>query len=99
MLYFEDFAVGQKYGSGKLRVDTGAIKTFAQMFDPQPFHLDESAARDSFFGGLASSGWHGAPLTMRLLVDSPLRPAAGILGAWGAEMSAPGPLRPSVERA
>src|SRR6266446_6997467 len=70
---FEDFAPGQKQVSGTLRVDAAAIKAFAAQFDPQPFHLNEDAARGSFFGGLAASGWHTAALTMRLLVDSGFR--------------------------
>jgi acyl dehydratase len=94
--YLEDFAVGQTYGSGKLRVDADEIKSFAARFDPQPFHLDEQAARNTFFRGLAASGWHTAALTMRLLVDSELKPAGGIVGA-GGELSWPRPARPSDE--
>jgi len=75
MLYLEDFAAGQKHVSGTLRVDAAAIKAFAAQFDPQPFHLDEDAARRSFFGGLAASGWHTAALSMKLLVESGFRPA------------------------
>src|SRR5882672_5543407 len=58
--YLEDFAVGQTFGSGRLRVEKERIKTFAAEFDPQPFHLDEDAARGSIFRGLAASGWHTA---------------------------------------
>jgi hypothetical protein len=47
--YLEDFAVGQTFGSGRLRVDKERIKTFAAEFDPQPFHLDEEAAHHSIF--------------------------------------------------
>src|SRR5205814_1416059 len=54
--YLEDFAVGQTFGSGRLRVEKERIKTFAAEFDPQPFHLDEEAARGSLFRGLAASG-------------------------------------------
>jgi acyl dehydratase len=96
-LYLEDFAVGQKYGSGKLRVDAPAIKEFAAQFDPQPFHLDEDAARASLFRGLAASGWHTAALTMRLLVDSGLRPAGGIIGVWAEELKWPRAVRPGDE--
>jgi acyl dehydratase len=49
--YLEDFAVGQTFGSGRLRVDKEQIKAFAAEFDPQPFHLDEDAARDKSFAG------------------------------------------------
>jgi acyl dehydratase len=79
--YLEDFAVGQTYGSGRVRVDGDRVRSFAAEFDPQPFHLDERAARESIFGGLAASGWHTAALTMRLLVESELKPAGGIVGA------------------
>ena len=50
-------------------VTSEQIRAFAAEFDPQPFHLDEETARDTFFGGLAASGWHTAALTMRLLVQ------------------------------
>jgi acyl dehydratase len=45
--YLEDFAVGQKFGSGRLRFDSERVRTFAAEFDPQPFHLDEETARGS----------------------------------------------------
>ena len=73
--YLEEFAVGQTYGSGRLRVDEERIKSFAAEFDPQPFRLNVDAARTSILGGLAASGWHRAALTMRLLIDSDLKPA------------------------
>jgi len=95
-LHLEDFTVGQVFGSGQLKVDADDIKAFATAFDPQPFHLDEDKARDTFFKGLAASGWHTAALTMRLLVDSPIRPALGIVGA-GGEISWPRPVRPGDE--
>src|SRR3979411_1583931 len=96
-LYLEDFAVGQTFGSGRLRVEKERIKTFAAEFDPQPFHLDEAAARDSIFRGLAASGWHTAALTMRLLVESELKPAGGIVGAGFDEFRGPRPVRPGDE--
>jgi len=95
-LHLEDFTVGQTFSSGRLKVDAEQIKTFAAAFDPQPFHLDEESARNTFFKGLAASGWHTAALTMRLLVGSPVRPANGIIGA-GAEISWPKPTRPGDE--
>ncbi len=97
MLYLEDFVAGQKHVSGKVRVDPDAIKAFAAQFDPQPFHLDEDAARGSFFGGLAASGWHTASLTMRLLVESDFRPAGGIIGTRADELKWPRPVRPGDE--
>ena len=96
--YLDDFAVGQRFGgSTRVRVDAARIKSFAAEFDPQPFHLDEAAAGKSFFGGLAASGWHTAAMTMRLLVDSDLRPAGGIVGAGFEEFRWPLPVRPSDE--
>jgi acyl dehydratase len=97
MRYLEDFLPGQKFGSGRLQVERDRIKSFAAEFDPQPFHLDEEAARNSLFGGLAASGWHTAALTMRLLVDSELKPAGGILGAGFDEFRWPRPVRPGDE--
>ena len=95
--YLEDFAVGQIYGSGRITVEKERIKTFAAEFDPQPFHLDEDSARRSIFGGLAASGWHTAALTMRLLVESELKPAGGIVGAGFDEFRWPLPVRPGDE--
>jgi acyl dehydratase len=95
--YLEDFAVAQRYGSGRLRIDADAIKAFAGEFDPQPFHLDEEAARATFFRGLAASGWHTAAVTMRLLVESELKPAGGIIGAGFDEFRWPRPVRPGDE--
>ena len=95
--YLEDFAVGQTYGSGRLRVEPERIKSFAAEFDPQPFHLDEQSAGRTFFRGLAASGWHTAALTMRLLVESELKPAGGIIGAGFDELHWPLPVRPGDE--
>ena len=95
--YLEDFAAGQTFGSGRLRVDADRIKSYAAEFDPQPFHLDEQAARNSLFRGLAASGWHTAAITMRLLVESELKPAGGIVGAGFDELRWPRPVRPGDE--
>ena len=95
--YLEDFAVGQTFRSGPLRIDKERIKTFAAEFDPQPFHLDEEAARDTIFRGLAASGWHTAAVTMRLLVESELKPVGGIVGAGFDELRWPRPVRPGDE--
>ena len=97
MRYLEDFSAGQKFESGRLRVERERIKSFAAEFDPQPFHVDEEAAKQSLFGGLAASGWHTAAMTMRLLVESELKPAGGILGAGFDEFRWPKPVRPGDE--
>ena len=96
--YFEDFAPGQKYrGSLRLRVEAERVKSFAAEFDPQPFHLDDAAARQTIFKGLAASGWHTAAMTMKLLVESDLKPADGIVGTGFDEFRWPRPVRPGDE--
>lgn len=92
--YFEDFQVGMRFRSGTATVTADEIKTFAQKFDPQPFHLDEAAADKSFFAGLAASGWHTAAIVMRLTVESDLRPAWGTIGAGVENLRWPRALRP-----
>lgn len=95
--YFEEFAVGQTFGSGHVQVDKEQILRFAREFDPQPFHLDEEAARHTIFGGLAASGWHTAALTMKLLAGSDVKPAGGIVGGGSDECRWPRPVRPGDE--
>ena len=95
--YLDDFAPGQKFGSGRLSVEAARIKSFAAEFDPQPFHLDEATARETIFKGLAASGWHTAAITMRLLVDSDLKPAGSIIGVGFDEMRWPRPVRAGDE--
>jgi acyl dehydratase len=93
-LYLEDLFVGQRFESQPHTLDTAEIKAFAAQFDPQPFHLDEEAAKASLFGGLAASGWHTAALTMRMLVESvPL--ADGLVGAE-LQLAWPRPTRPGM---
>ena len=79
-LYYDDLRVGDTFTSERQQLKADDITRFAAEFDPQPFHLDEAAARDSIFGGLAASGWHTAAVTMRLLVTSGLPLAKGIVG-------------------
>jgi len=98
MRYLEDFEAGQKYtGATRIRVEEARVKSFAAEFDPQPFHLDDAAARNSIFRGLAASGWHTAAMTMRLLVESDVKPAGGIVGAGFDEFKWPRPVRPGDE--
>jgi acyl dehydratase len=92
-LYLEDLRVGQRFTSGPYQMDEGRMKAFAAEFDPQAFHLDETAAKASLFHGLAASGWHTAAATMRLLVTDGLPFANGILGL-GGEIAWPKPTRP-----
>jgi acyl dehydratase/glyoxylase-like metal-dependent hydrolase (beta-lactamase superfamily II) len=95
--YLEDFAVGQTFGSGRLRIDGERALAFAAEFDPQPFHLDEAVARRSIFGGLTASGWHTTAVTMRLLIEGDLQPAGGFVGVGLDECHWPRPVRPGDE--
>lgn len=70
MLYFEDFKVDEIFEIGSKKVTKAEIITFAEAFDPQPFHISEAKARDSIFGGLVASGWHTCAIFMRLYVDN-----------------------------
>jgi acyl dehydratase len=92
-LYLDDLQVGQRFTSGTYVIEEAQIKAFAAEFDPQPFHLDESAAQASIFRGLAASGWHTAAIAMRLLVEGGLPFAHGIVGL-GGEIAWPRPTRP-----
>jgi len=67
--WFEDFALGMKFKSGSIKVTEEDIKRFAAQFDPQPMHLDDAAARETLFKGLAASGWHTAAMAMSLTVQ------------------------------
>jgi acyl dehydratase len=95
--FLDDFAVGQVFSTGRLRIDADQIKAFARQFDPQPFHLDEETAKNSVFRGLAASGWHTAALTMRLMADGEFKPAGGIIGVGFDELSWQKPVRPGDE--
>ncbi len=92
-LYLDDLHVGQRFTSGTYLMEEARIKEFAAEFDPQPFHLDETAAEASIFKGLAASGWHTAAVAMRLLVTGGLPLADGIVGL-GGEIAWPRPTRP-----
>ena len=95
-LHLEDLQPGQLHRSSgdPVSVTADGIKAFARQFDPQPFHLDEAAAAETFFKGLAASGWHTAAITMKLLVEGGLPLAGGIIGAGVEEVRWPRPVRP-----
>ncbi|OUM01031.1 MaoC family dehydratase [Variovorax sp. JS1663] len=92
-LYLEDLTPGTRFTSGEHALDEAQIVAFAKAYDPQPFHLDPETAKSTFFQGLAASGWHTAAITMRLLVESGLPLADGVIGA-GGEIEWPRPTRP-----
>lgn len=82
--YFEDIEVGDVHEpDGRYEVTEDEIVEFAERYDPQPFHLEESAAEESIFGSLCASGWHTASMCMRLLVDGFLD--EGSMGAGGVD--------------
>ena len=93
VLYLDDLAVGQKFTTSSVTLTLEGCKAFAAEFDPQPFHLDEAAARASVFGRLAASGWYTASLSMRLLVEGELTIAGGLIGL-GGEITWPRPTYP-----
>jgi acyl dehydratase len=93
-LYLEDLAVGRTFRSGSAAVEPQRARAFAAEFDPQPFHLDERAAEASPFGRLVASGWHTAALTMRLLVESDLTIAGGLIGMGVEGLEWPRPVYP-----
>ena len=92
--YWEDFKVGERIAVGTVGVNRDEIIEFASRYDPQPFHVDEEAAKQSIYGGLIASGWHSCALIMRLICDSYMLEAAS-LGSPGVEnVRWPKPVRP-----
>jgi acyl dehydratase len=92
-MYLEDFTAGARFTGGARPITAEEIKAFARDYDPQPFHTDEQAAKATFFGGLAASGWHTAAITMRLLTEFGPTVAGGLIGGAG-EIAWPQPTRP-----
>lgn len=90
-LYLEDLQVGDRFQSGQYEMKEADVIAFAKEFDPQVFHVDPDKAKDTFFQGLAASGWHTASATMRLMVDS-VPFAKGSIGA-GVNLKWPSPTR------
>jgi acyl dehydratase len=68
--YLEDATVGQKARFGRYEVTRDEVIDFASKYDPQPFHLDDEAAKHSIFGKVAASGWHTCAMMMRMIVDN-----------------------------
>lgn len=93
-IYFEDFAAGQEYDLGSVVMERDAMVDFALKFDPQPFHIDEEAAKQSIYGGLIASGWHTGSLYMRLLCDGFLLRVHGMGSPGMDELRWLGPVRP-----
>ncbi|MBO6633127.1 MaoC family dehydratase [Parvibaculum sp.] len=83
-LFWEDFRVGETVEFGSKHVTKEEILEFAREFDPQPFHLDEEAAKQSILGGLCASGWHSCAMLMRMMFDGYIHEAAS-MGAPGVD--------------
>jgi acyl dehydratase len=94
MRYWEDFAVGETTDVGTVEVTRDEIVEFAERYDPQPFHIDESAADDGPYGGLIASGWHTAALFMGLFVRTILLDAASMGSPGVEELRWTAPVRP-----
>jgi len=92
-IYLDDLAVGRKFATASVTLTLEGCKAFAAEFDPQAFHLDEAAARESAFGRLAASGWYTASLSMRLLVEGEMTIAGGLVGL-GGDLAWPRPAYP-----
>ena len=91
MRYWEDFQVGETVELGPVDVTEQDVLEFARRFDPQPFHVDPVAAKDSPFGGLIASGWHTTALFMGMFVRGILLDSAsqGSPGVDGIRWLAP----------
>ena len=95
-LYLDDLSPGMTFkGIAETTVDAAAIVAFAKQYDPQPFHLDDAAAKKTMFGGLAASGWHTAAMTMQLIVNDGPPLVGGVIGADTDEIRWPKPVRPN----
>jgi len=90
MKFFDDLEVGFRRELGKHTFTTEEIKRFATRYDPQPFHIDEEAAKRSHFGALCASGWHTAAVCMRTIVIANKRLAAEMTGR-GDKLAKVGP--------
>jgi acyl dehydratase len=82
LVHFEDVRVGDVRRFGRYEVTREDIVAFARQFDPQPFHLDEDAGRQSLYGGLIASGWHTAAMLIRMVCDHAI-PGTATSGAAG----------------
>ena len=92
--WFDDLQLGMRFESGEVTVSKEDILRFAREFDPQPFHLDEEAAKDTILGGLAASGWHTAAIAMKLATTCrPFGPHP-LFGAGVDELRWMKPVRP-----
>ncbi|WP_276258920.1 MaoC family dehydratase [Haloglomus litoreum] len=94
MLYFEDLSVGDEFPFGPRTVTREEIVSFAEAYDPRPFHLDDAAVENSVFDGLVASGWHTAALCTRMQVDDVFDDIAAMGGRGVNDLRWPIPVRP-----
>jgi len=94
MRFYEDFERGDVEERGSYEVTRDEMVGFAEWYDPQPFHVDEEAARESHFGGLVASGWYTCAVTMRLVVEGVLDDHASMGAAGVEEIEWREPVRP-----
>jgi acyl dehydratase len=96
-LNYNDFSVGQIFVAGPYKVEESEILDFARQWDPQPFHVDPTAAKSSLWQGIIASGWHTCAIAMRLAVEAVLRDSKSS-GSPGLEyLRWPHPVRPGDE--
>ena len=95
--YFEDYLVGSVHEVGSCTVEEKEIIVFAKRFDPQVFHTDPEAAKNTSFEGLVASGWHTAGLVMRLLVEKFFPKVANLSSPGVDELRWTKPVRPRDE--
>jgi acyl dehydratase len=94
MRYFEDVKVGDRFHTGEHTMTTAEIIAFGRQYDPQPFHTDEAAARQTLFGRLVASGWHTAAVSMRLMVLGDMQLDGGVIGQGVESLRWPRPVLP-----
>ena len=90
--YLEDFTVGSTTVTPSILVEKAQMMAFAAEFDPQPFHLDEAAARASIFGAISASGWYTAALSMRMVADGQIVVPGSTVGLGWEEFRWPNPV-------
>jgi acyl dehydratase len=78
--YFDEFQIGDAFETAAFTLSEKESLAFAHLYDPQPFHLDPQAAAVSPFRELVASGWQTAAITMRLVVESGVLRATGVIG-------------------
>ena len=93
-LYFDDFEPGQTFNSKGVTLSESQILDFALLYDPQPFHTDEAAAKHTVYGGLIASGWQTVAIMMRLLWDTFLKDTASLGSPGSDEIRWVKPVRP-----